>query len=703
MLIDHQIVHDTGNRNGINVAVIQADNREQLETGSTPRDRGGLDHISQIATAHGQGTIVIMSDSLGIEAGDMSRFVELAKQLGVTPPTAAEQHRLTGGASFSMIGSPGGQADSGWLKVSSFPDTDNENGSITGWLQFNPVSSSYNFVTGADVAFDTSAPNPPANGNIISVNGTNYAATLPSGATTGYQVLILDNRTLAKIQNVAVAAGDGATLAATLTSALTPTEPNNPTPLVFLRTIGHPVPNPTLAPAADAIEKLGGTRLAILNLEGKYDYSLAGSSNVPTATAESGGIFGEDAAGALTGILTEDHSLGYIPAAAGPTGGVNTQLATLLYQKPTPWPNIDTAAETYLGHKIGLCGAATPTCDFRVKYSSAYASDWHLYYDDLTTDKKFPSDATGFSEADYTRTREELATEVNWLLRVKNYFTEVRNAFLTSSKDDQVNVKALGDIIYNEVKPPPVDQAAVQTLGLLGKIASVGEALPPPASTAAAGLAAMFGLVAFLANKPGDSSFADQVRARADQLATQIQGRMTAAVDVMTTQARIVVSDYGKLKMAGTYLINGVWVEPQDPKQFATSLGRAVKVWFAESLVPMVHKWLVRATPPPEGPSNARNVECYGGGGRYFTLAGDTPDNAQLHPIQGWNANGVAYRPSIFVAVAQFKPDIAKILFNTPVQGGLGINLYQFLNPRYFGPLRNANTQTTNENCDLVH
>jgi hypothetical protein len=725
IVINGQGVPDTSDRNGIFVVVLDRASRDIRQHGTTPTHGGGIQQLQDIANRFNDTTMMIISDTKGITRADMGQFLTLAKRLGATV-TTAEQNRLAAGASFSIIGSPGGDPGTAWVKVASLPDSDHTGGNITGYLQYNPPAGAYNYVSGQVATYDTSASGSGGTTNVIEVNGERYSGTLPEG-NAGFEILVLDSRTLAKLSQITVAtttaAGQNAMATALKAAMRSSVHADDPPPLVFVQSIGQPVSTSTgWTEAADAVEAMGATRLAFLNLQGDSDYTLVGSTGSPKRAVEAGSILGRP--GALTGMLTPGSDLTYQPVTAGAPGLENLQLAHLLYQPATSWPSVNTTAETWLGRMVRLCPADATSCDFRRAFGDNYQASWNQIATDLNAPvTNYPGDGHGFTQLEYGQTRQELADEVSMFNQVKNYFTVLRDTFGQSSQDKRVDVRALGDQVYNAVKPPPAAaDIGVTILAALSKLIVLGSAVAPDPGIKAAlsGLSTAFGfIVNTLSNEKGSTTFADGVRARADDLARLSQEQLADAADGMTTQARIVVSDYGKLKAASNYIAGG-WQLPSDPKEYVPTLQLSVKRWYAEALVPVAYPWMLRGTPPPLGPGDANGLSCplYVGNWPFpdKRIANEhpwapLPRNVQFRAIERWSGTAqvrptffFARRPAI-TAVSEredwdliMPQSLADTLFGSN-RDQLHLNLYQFVSPRYFGAIHYANDAANR--CDL--
>jgi hypothetical protein len=705
ILIDGRGLPNVADRNGIHIVVLSAATRERLESGTAPRNGGGLNLLTAIARKWAsQHPLVIVSAAHGVNASDKSALDALTKQLGATPFTGTERGRLAAGSPFSIIGYPGGAAGTAWTKVA--PDLGGS-GDITGWLQFNHATGEYGYVSGHDVTFDTSVPGGPADGNTIGVDGHRYSGQLPANYHTGFEILSLNSQTLAErsLDFVQTENEPGSEkLAQDLETASSPSSPNDPAPLVFVQSIGRPVGGRGgfWPKAADVIKKLGGSPLAFLNLLGHSDYTLVGSTDAGPAAAEAGTILG--APGPESGVLAPGQNLSFLPVAAGPTGGINLQLVKLEYQAPEAWPAINAAAENSIGQQVRLCGPSSSSCDFRSKFGSDYQAAWPQIHTDINTASVMaPHSGPGFTDDEYQATRARLSTELSMFSQVKNYFTVLHDAFGASSQDRRVDVKQIGDQVYADVSPPPADKTSAFALGLVSNILKLGAFAGPPVSAITSGLSGVFALSAFLAGRAApDSSLADQVKVRSDELAKQSQAQISDAIDGLTTQARIVVTDWGKLRAASRYISDGDWRLPTDPKDYVPTLQRSVKQWFAESLVSTAYPWLIRTQPlPPLGPTNANNLVCLGHEAFGYPKEapwGKEPASAQMRAVESWKPDGSPIDPVFFISrwappttwnSGSISQKLADMMFGHG-RDELAVNLYQFLSPRWFEGIHTA-------------
>jgi hypothetical protein len=409
------------------------------------------------------------------------------------------------------------------------------------------------------------------------------------------------------------------------------------------------------------------------------------------------------------------------PVVAGPSGGVNDDLVALAYQNPTPFPSFNLGgqpstegqlrAQTYIGKQLRLCPDSAVTCYVRKAYYLHYGNAWPTKYTDLTL-LAYPGTSADFSEADFNRVKSTLEPEFSAVSQVKAYFEDLQKPFDKLTEPGRLDLKALGDQIYNSL-PQPSKDATSFGLALLGKIASLGGFAAPPVSALAAGVSAAFGLAAFLTDDHGAPNIPnEEVLVQAAKLAGQMQQQMFAASDSMVGLGMIFVSDYGKLMGAFNQLNTPEWEIPPNPAESLSKISLAARQWFAESLVPVAFPWLIRANPPtPPGPSTANQVDCSAVEAGYLEHWNpwiNQPASAQMHAVDSWGTwpSTSLYFFSRSPQITEERANapaqsIADLLFNpiNPTTGSLGVNQLDFLSPHFFGAIHVANNRGSS--CDL--
>ncbi|HEY6472374.1 MAG TPA: hypothetical protein VIY26_05755 [Acidimicrobiales bacterium] len=710
--IDGRPLPDTSNRSGIFLAVVNRTNRAELRCGTAARSFPGVDHLLNILNSYAaqknDNYLAVVSGAHGLpDKASVDRLSDLAVAVGGSRFSADETQQLLAGQPFSIVGIAGGTSGAAWTDVGH--PGDGVAGDITGYLQQNSSTGRYDYVSPETPSFDTQVGGAQPGRNTIRVGQNLYTAALPAGASDGFQIVAVSSTSLQLFRNVAVPTnGPGNVpveqdiLRQTLEYFTQPATDGRP-PLVFIQSIGHPQgespawANPGLPyqwdGAATWIERLGGTRLAFNSLGGTADYTLVGSATSGPTAVEASSVLGQP--GPLVGVLARTHDYGFQPLNAGPPGDINLEFIQMAYQAPQPFPAFsggEALAETYIAHKLFLCPKEKQSCSIRPLYYQSASENWLADAGSVRA-FSYPRGA-GFTDNDFERVKRQLVTEFGYVAQVKSYFAALQAPFGTAKETALIDVKTIGNEIFDAVNPPPADNSTSWWLGFTSKVlAVVGAIAPPPGKNVAAGLAAAFALASYLTASDGTPQLADVVKVKADALAGQLSRRLIATSNSLTGEEKIFLSDYGKLKGVWENRNKDPWVIVNDPKA-TNAIILAARQWFAQQLVPVAYPYLIRATPPPIGPTTANGLYC--GSIRGHPWASE-PASAQIFAIEGWDKNGAPpIRTTYFFAgqglgyVGAFNTPSAKVtkeLFDPvkdPTTGPLGLNKLAFLSPRVF-------------------
>lgn len=722
---------------GFNYAVISRSTRSVEKSGTVSNTQAGVAMLASLEKEYAvaDGYLMVVSGTAGV-ADDpvlIRAFNAFVKTLGGTLTADSEATLYLRRKRFSIVGIPGGAEGSAWidLQFNHFaPAGSPDNGNITGYLQVNSSTNQYNYVSPDLVTFDTSASSTGMS-NTMTVQTTagteRYAASLPTGYTAGFQVVVLDSLTLEMLadqvfptngpESPAHIAAKQQEFAARLRADaefgshnLPPGTPSARDPLILIQSIGRPkgespgwAADPrTDAGAASVISSLGGQRTIFTNLDGKSDYSLAGGRGLGRAALEVSSDVGQP--GPITGLLARGHTYSFQPVTGGPSAGINTELIQMTYQTPEAFPPFRTpslqAAETYIGDTLRLCPFGTDVCHIRPLYYSSASESWTTDADSLRA-LKYPSGTAAFTEAEYEKVQKQFVQEFVEVAQVQSYFNALRAPFGTALQSGRIDVKTLGDTLVRELQPPPADTKVALFLGILAKIASIGGAAPPPYNAIAAGISGALGIASLLTGAKGDSTLADNVKVRAGALTDQMYVRLIDTDDSIAGMEKLFLSDYGKLK--------GVWEnrnkEGWKIDNSSTSLNTIIlstRQWFAEQLIPYAYKFAYLGF----GSSDANGMDC--SGHSFFPFA-SMPRNAQKRIIGFYKSDGSAEITNLYFSSYPPKTDnnnppgnVADLLFSpssSPRTGSLGINILGFVNSRYFDTTYDA--QNDKSKCGI--
>jgi len=709
--VDGKAVPQTYHRpegDGIAYAVFERSTRFLMDSGTVPRAHSGIVGLHTIADRYSTGDkylMVVSERPNRIPSEELDGLADLLRKLGHTLSAAERDSIATRDAPFSIIGIPGvAAADSAWTSIPTMAGGDRD-ADITGLLQVNTNDDDYEYVAPEHPTFDTQVGGPQEGRNTIRFNGRDYTLPLPGGAKNGFQVLLIDPKTLEvkghnTVADVDPQAKTPAARQAPAVQMLREYRDRSPNLLMIVQSIGHPKGQTSAwNDAAVAIEQAGGTRTVFDALDGTHDYALVGGTNVGPAAVEASDVFGQPAR--LQGFLARGHDMKFTPVAGGLPGGVNTEMTEIAYQKPEAFPAFDAgekAAERWIGDQVNLCTDPGQPCDFRLQYFQNFEAGWTQIAGRMAQ-LEFPGAGHGFTEANLKAVRKQLSDEIFDVDSIKTYFAALQKPFLLGSDAGRIDLESLGDEMYNLVGPQAANNKTSFVLGLIGKAAALGGFLKPPASSAAAGISAAFGLVSYLTHDDGSPQLGVELKVKSNALARTIRSRLFDTAGSLTGIALLFVGDYGKLQAAARKLNTPAWKLPSNPRPTLDAIGRAAQQWFAEQVTPAAYPWLLRGTPQPLGPPVARAITCYSA---VFTAQTSQPwraypNSAEFRPVDSWTADDTPVLPTYFFSRAGIdavnlspSPAIVDRLFGDPAQGGLGMSKYRFLSPRVFGGLQNA-------------
>ena len=362
ILINGQPVPNTFDRNGIFVAVFNRSTRELVTNGTVPRNVNGIDQLVGIAKQFtgNLAYLMVVSDVAGVPDGPaLNALAGLMQTLGHNLNVDERARVISPNPEpFSIIGVPGGASNSAWTNI-AFPG-DAQRGDITGYLQLNPVTHLYDYVSPDYTTFDSHAPGSGGTTNVIQVGSATYSATLPAGATGGLHVLVLNPYTLQPVPDPSPSIPNnrawptntgGGTNADIQNQQLAGTALNvlglgtNPGPIVIVQSIG--TVKPLDFGVGIRLQDFGGNAALYNGLALKPGgYAMVGRAvfsrdtvrTVPPA-AQSVTTLGQS--GQLDGVLSRTRSYTYSPLISDSpdaAGGPNTGLISVAYQQSQAFP-----------------------------------------------------------------------------------------------------------------------------------------------------------------------------------------------------------------------------------------------------------------------------------------------------------------------------------------------------------------------------
>jgi hypothetical protein len=702
------------NQGGSAYVVLERTTRAVVDSGTVSNDDAGIGKLLELATKYGSDAtymqyLMIVSGRFAQPTGLSPAFPALIKKLGGSPLTSEEANALEFTKPYSVIGIPGAPAGSATVRFS--PDSTNpSSGAITGYLEKDHAVNAdevpvYEYVSPEQPEFDTVAAGSNATTNVMTINGKEYAGALAGGATAGLHVVVLNSLTLEPIANAVFPTnGTSNDVAAqnTVGRDLLPTVRKRGGPIVFVQTIGKPkAVSFGWMGVVETLQELGANPLLVNALNGTNEYSLVSrpGSTAPPAEASTAYDAGPYPApnyppAHLIGNLARSRTsnfvpnLSTIPTPANLEGGINLALPRIAYQAAQPWPELAPgadrteadAAQKFICERLGFCQAANSCASLRECFWQRYGAEWGLKLSVLGN-LAYPGDDKGFSEAIFKSEKEEFLTEIAAVANVKGYLVQLQEPLNQSALSSYVNLQGISDEVWQSVQKPEADNSPSWTLGLIGKIIALGSFAPPPASHAARGLSAVFGLASFLSDESGQPILGSQIKVRAAKLGEELVERLDLARKTTIGLGKLLVSDYGKLTAANQH-VDTDWALPSNPEVASNMIKTSARQWFYEVLVPTAYPYLIRGNH-----YNARYLDCKSSKFRWP----NQPESAQMNATAGYGPdgkpiNGIFFFTSGIGGDSSPPATLGDKLFR-PRSGpnpGLGLEKLQFFNPRVF-------------------
>lgn len=501
-------------------------------------------------------------------------------------------------------------------------------GQLTGWLQRSiPLDSptpAYRLIQPDRASIDTSSAASPTS-NTIAVGGARYASELPAQATAGFQVLVLDPALRPQLGTPRAFATDGpdaagqqAALANLLESAAATTAAT-----VVVQSIGRPKPTAIgSVPAAQQIERLGGSEWLFLGLDGSGGYALVGTTpplgaaanDEPAAEASSQWTDGGDS---LEGLLRRRHDGAWYAALSDSLGadGLDFSLQQVAFQQPTPWPEQgdagQTAALAWIGAQLDLPTSGGALCvqggapSVRAQYcNAALMRDPDALKDEIGDLAYAQTDA--FTAEQFVTVRSRLRTELDQVSAVWNAIGTMQQPFALADGSTAIAAADVAAKVIESVRPPqqsPVSADLGLTAAILyvvAEVPEVGEAFGPVAS--------VLDLASELTEQDDEPSPDREIEIAAGQAGAAVDRRLMTAYEALGDYGAVLVADAGKLSAAYRAVL-GPWGQSssaQSTQLAALRLG--VRQWLFTAITPAAYS-LVRI--PGADPATARKeVEC---------------------------------------------------------------------------------------------
>ncbi|HEX6476430.1 MAG TPA: hypothetical protein VF005_04085, partial [Acidimicrobiales bacterium] len=203
----------------------------------------------------------------------------------------------------------------------------------------------------------------------------------------------------------------------------------------------------------------------------------------------------------------------------------------------------------------------------------------------------YPSPADPrFSSDDLNNVKKVLLPEVNDVANLTDYLDKLQKPITDTKADTYVNLEIIGKNVVAAVDPNR--NANTQGLQLFIAFVNIAKIFADVAGQKELKIGldiftASLSLVALLARSDGTATLPDVVNAKVNDLITQMPARLNQVRDALITAGLLIVSDAGKLRLAGSK-VNSDW---NLPAHYVTNSSDALKKgsegWFYQSLMPV--------------------------------------------------------------------------------------------------------------------
>lgn len=690
----------------------------------------------------GQDQLVILSFPYGRSSGppvqkdQNDAFNGAIKTLGVgsiDPGILQDRNKL------AIVGVPFGGEGSGWYTHGGGPVD-----GLTGWLMPDVKlgdANAFRFrLQPQRPAFDT-ASSSTSTTNTMTVGDQHFDASLPDGASGGFQVVTFDPIDLTPRDNKVFPTNSngvgGSPLSGRRDMAKLVSDAARDRVHIAVQSIGvvSSAPPPgaedqlkrDLADAwwslTQALAAHGANPHTFFQASGSYAF-FGGSWLKRSEVADSSSAVVLDPTrtpatrepGTLNGRLSMRRDGYWTPAATGASGSFESSLYDVVFRDPTPWPyteggtcappatrvcsdgEVDAYAKAladiadHLGFSTGLrqayleqgidwTGSKTNLADMR------YPGDGYTCTDDAGHLRKDP----GYTRKQFCKLSAELQSEFDSLDNVKVMFSNYETALNRCGATQSESLEYLGTRIKTAVAPGEGAEIAWSVGTFLGSwysaaiLAVAPEATPVLAAWEA--LVAIYDLVRELVSDTKGKPVGDEVTSKVGDLAHDVSTHLFDTMNGLDRLRQVIVSDYGRLQALGPVALGPGW--KIDVPQTATMLCDAAEAFFYSELMPIPYGAYALVGEYPYR-FHGNPDDCYDQ--KYGWTWRNAPATAQMQWMGGYDHGGfsasqgrlVLGRHDLSLSYYAYPPStLTDAMFLAPKQGGLGMQLPRFLWEQY--------------------
>lgn len=594
-----------------------------------------VDDLNTQMQAHANGLVVVLSTPMGTSTTTPNSFFEpLMLALGIDDPSQPGDPNVQNGNPWSAVVAIGGDISTPqvWRSTHDSALAPAYPGNLSGYLQRdNGGVGRFTFIHGTRVPFDTSAASSSGANTVTfgtcpgpSCQSFDSAAlaTCASSGTGGFQVVVMRAGTLVPVTNQTFTTNGGcsdeadAAAITTMRDAIGPyIAPNGVDDyLVVIQSIGVPrgIPQGPFSMlswqfSVPLITLLGGTGTVWSNIglsAAPQGYALVGYNSLtlpgsPTPFAREASA---DAPGRTTariaGVLGRNRRNDLVPKVTAVGGPIDTSIATMIYQAPTPWPVPSTPGEqnalTYLttvsgpamsppvivnaDNDGGCYDPANPS--FRASYCDTNLdSSWSTISSALRKlGNDPPANPVGFTAGDWKTVCDKLADETADVSEVAPILANLQEPFGGgASQTAVVDLYTPVHDITKTLNASAVVSSAGTWLAIVGDVFGLAWAvIPEPGNMLAGVFSEMFEAASegqFTSD--GVPALDARVKAEAQHLASELTNRYFATSQAIGYMREIIVTDYGKLLA----VVNGPGMATTTLTDAEDALETATQAW----------------------------------------------------------------------------------------------------------------------------
>ncbi len=486
-------------------------------------------------------------------------------------------------------------------------------GQLAGWLRPGiPTDSEqplYTFVNPERFAFETKAAG-SATTNTISVASAKYPATLPAGATAGFEVLVLGPDREPEL-GTPVAFGTNSSSPAAgqaaeeeMTALLKRAGPDQ---TVIVQSIGDPDPaSPATAALGQAMKSMGASPWTFFELDGKGGYAFVGngfgqerseyqpvrSEVAETSEALVHSVSSEaEGGGSLSGLLTRNAESALSPGLADSLGTPNYELDQVAYQPGEPWPLNespgDIAATQYMAKQLGL--ESGPGSCFQTEVEAFRASYCNRAINPLgiairLSELEYPTgESEPFTEEEFKAVRKQLKIELVDVSQVRELIKALQEPI--QAQGPAVDAQEIAGQILESLPPGKASNATAADLSIANSILHAGSNLPA-AGEALGAIGAVLGLASEIAQENSEFAPNWHIQTDADKIGKTVKERLGEMSKGMRTVEDLLVSDWGKLSTAAADASSRWGINGQLTNIQISTMELGIKQWMWKAILP---------------------------------------------------------------------------------------------------------------------